>query len=138
MMLYEHIKVAADARGIVHVLLDRDVKRNAINAKMWRELGHAFRTIGTNGDNARCILLRGSGRSFCSGIDISDPSFGFEQTLDGDRGEDSSEPPDVARKVISFKQKILEMQAAITALETNPLPVVAAVHGFCVGAGVGK
>ena len=44
----------------------------------------------------------------------------------------------MARKVISFKQKILEMQAAITALETNPLPVVAAVHGFCVGAGVGK
>ncbi|KAL7527502.1 hypothetical protein ACHAXR_001991, partial [Thalassiosira sp. AJA248-18] len=43
---------------------------------------------------------------------------------------------DAARKSLAFRPQILEMQAAFTAVEECPVPVVAAIHGACVGAGV--
>eukprot|EP00558_Chaetoceros_sp_UNC1202_P005091 CAMPEP_0197256396 /NCGR_PEP_ID=MMETSP1429-20130617/75237_1 /TAXON_ID=49237 /ORGANISM="Chaetoceros sp., Strain UNC1202" /LENGTH=48 /DNA_ID= /DNA_START= /DNA_END= /DNA_ORIENTATION= len=48
-----------------------------MDSKMWREVGQAFRTLSTLGDGCRCILLTGSGKSFCAGIDIADESFGL-------------------------------------------------------------
>lgn len=42
---------------------------------MWREIGDAFRLLGSMGDGCRCILLTGNGKGFCAGIDVSDPKF---------------------------------------------------------------
>ena len=39
---------------------------------MWREIGEAFRSLGSIGDGCRCILLVGVGKSFCAGIDVAD------------------------------------------------------------------
>ena len=96
---------------------------------MWREIGNAFRALGSTGDSCRCILLMGEGKSFCSGIDIADENFGLMDAND-DNGAD------VARRYLSFKPKILEMQACLTAIEECAVPVVAAIHGHCVGAGI--
>uniref|UniRef100_A0A7S4IG97 3-hydroxyisobutyryl-coenzyme A hydrolase n=1 Tax=Odontella aurita TaxID=265563 RepID=A0A7S4IG97_9STRA len=138
---FEHLIISSDPGnpGVATVTLDRPRKRNAINSKMWSEIGEAFRLLGSTGDGTRCVLLRGSGRAFCAGIDTSDPSFGLiDAGSEGDDGdeEDGDGPPDVARRYLSFRPKILEMQGAISALESCPVPVVAAVHGPCVGAGV--
>ncbi len=97
---------------------------------MWREIGDAFRAIGSQGDGARCVLLIGAGKGFCAGIDIADENFG----LVGANDDESS--VDVARRFISFRPKILEMQACLTAIEECALPVVAAIHGACIGAGI--
>lgn len=101
---------------------------------MCKEIGQAFRQIGTMGDDCRCILLMGKGKGFCSGIDITDEKFFSGLTF----GDDDSEKdtPDPARKSLAFRSQILEMQAAFTAVEECPVPVAVAIHGACVGAGV--
>jgi delta(3,5)-delta(2,4)-dienoyl-CoA isomerase len=93
---------------------------------MWREIGNVFGLLGTEGDGCRCILLTGSGKAFSAGIDTSDPSF-FPSPDDH---------VDAARKAISFRPKILEMQRCFTVVENCSVPVVAAIHGSCIGAGM--
>jgi len=117
---------------VVIVELSRPHKRNAINSKMWREIGDAFRLLGTLGDGCRCILLLGSGKSFCAGIDITDASFGLM-----DMGNNNGQPDsDTARKYISFRPKILQMQQCLSEIENCAVPVVAAIHGSCIGGGI--
>jgi delta(3,5)-delta(2,4)-dienoyl-CoA isomerase len=101
---------------------------------MWREIGEVFRTLGSDIDECRCILLVGEGKSFCSGIDIGDESFGFMDA--NDLNDANKNESDVARKYLSFRSKILEMQACLTSIEECPVPVVAAIHGACIGAGI--
>ena len=102
---------------------------------MWQEIGFAFRQIGTIGDGCRCILLIGSGKGFCGGIDISDRRFfaGIESNAGDDK---SSSSGDVARRSLAFRSQILDMQSVFTAVEECPVPVVAAIHGACIGAGI--
>jgi len=95
---------------------------------MWWEIGDAFRLLGTLGDGCRCILLTGSGAAFSGGIDTSDTSFFPSQDDDND--------DDIARKALAFRSQILEMQNCFTAVEECLVPVVAAIHGACIGAGV--
>mmetsp|Transcript_16548 Transcript_16548/g.33899 ORF Transcript_16548/g.33899 Transcript_16548/m.33899 type:complete len:302 (-) Transcript_16548:110-1015(-) len=119
----------ANAPYVTVVCLDRPRKRNAMNAKMWKEIGDAFRLLGTTGDGCRCVLLLGQGRAFCAGIDTSDQSFNLT-------GKETTDEVDVARRALAFRPQILEMQRSLTAIEECPVPVVAAIHGPCVGAGV--
>jgi len=101
-----------------------------MNAKMWKEIGEVFRLIGSTGDGCRCVLLIGLGKGFCSGIDIADPSLLID---DGDNDEMQV---DVARKYLSVRHKILEMQRAFSMIEECAVPVVAAIHGSCIGGGI--
>lgn len=118
----------------VVVTLNRPEKRNAINAKMWREIGEAFHKIGSLGDGSRCVLLIGAGQSFCAGIDVSDENFGL---IDMESiGDERKESVDIARNFISFRPKILEMQNCLTAVEQCSIPVVCAIHGACIGGGI--
>lgn len=108
---------------------------------MWKEIGLAFHTLGSIGDdNCRCILLVGNGKSFCSGIDISDPDFGFmdmgNHRASNEDNEHNEKRMDVARKYMSFRPKILEMQNCLTAIEECAVPVVVAIHGSCIGGGI--
>ncbi len=99
---------------------------------MWREIGETFRTLGTTGDGTRCILLVGEGKSFCAGIDIADENFGLMNM-----GSDEEDPTiDIARKYLSFRPKILQMQQCLSAIEECVVPVVCAIHGSCIGGGI--
>lgn len=101
---------------------------------MWREIGDAFRKIGTIGDGCRCILMIGSGKGFCGGIDVTDEKF-FSELVGNNVGDDYSSQ-DVARKSLAFRSQILQMQSAFMAVEECPVPVVSAIHGACIGAGI--
>ena len=72
------------------------------------------------------MVLVGDGPVFCAGIDLKDPTFG--SALAGNT--------DPARAGLAFQSQLAEMQDAFTALEACPVPVIAAVHGPCLGAGV--
>ena len=140
---YQHIVVSRpdDSPGVAVVSLNRPRKRNAINSKMWKEIGHVFSEVTYSSDDIRCIALVGSGNAFCAGIDLSDPSFGLmdagsDDVDDGDEENGNSSSNDVARKAFRFRPQILEMQRAFTALEACPVPVVAIIQGFCIGGGV--
>lgn len=116
---------------VVVVVLDRIRKRNAITTVMWKEIGRVFSILGTIGDDCRAIVLTGAGtKAFTSGIDVTDQGFGLSDT-NGDE-----ESLDVARRGLRFYPQILEMQQCFTAVEECPLPVIAAIQGNCIGAGV--
>jgi len=116
------------------VSLNRPRKRNAINAKMWKEIGLAFNQVGSIGDGCRCVLLVGNGKGFCGGIDTSDEKFFSGIINNNDNNDDDTQ--DMARKSLAFKPQILEMQAAFTSVEECSVPVVCRIHGACVGAGI--
>jgi enoyl-CoA hydratase/carnithine racemase len=120
-----HVMIPEQHPHVTVVALGRPRKRNAINSKMWKEIGRIFSTMGRLGDGCRAVLLVGNGKAFCAGIDVTDPNF-LPAATDGD----------VARTGLAFLPKLLEMQDCFTALEECPVPVVAAIHGRCVGAGV--
>jgi delta(3,5)-delta(2,4)-dienoyl-CoA isomerase len=91
---------------------------------MWKEIGDAFSQLGARGDGCRAIILVGSGKAFCGGIDIFDSAFQM------------SPHDDVARRGLAFLPKIQQMQNCLTAVETCPFPVICAMHGSCIGAGI--
>jgi 2-(1,2-epoxy-1,2-dihydrophenyl)acetyl-CoA isomerase len=94
--------------GIMTATLNRPGKLNAVDNDMARELLEAIGVAGNNAD-VHVLLLRGAGRAFCAGRDVGAPPT--EQDLE-------------------------LVQAVAAALVALPKPVVAAVHGWTVGAGL--
>lgn len=123
---FTYLKISIAAPKVVLVQLNRPRKRNAINSDFWKEIGHVFERLGRGGD-CRCIILSGVGKAFSAGIDVKDSiffSFG------------DSENGDVARRGLAFLPQIFDMQRCFTAAEDCPVPVIAAIHGSCIGAGI--
>ena len=140
---YRYLDLYTDKESpaVLVVALARPRKRNALNARLWKEIGQVFgNAIGRTKDfvSIRSVLLVGQGKGFCAGIDVSDLSF-FPATpaVQGMRGtDDPSQQDDVAHVGFQFLPLLRDMQASFTALETCPVPIVAAVHGTCIGAGI--
>mmetsp|Transcript_88236 Transcript_88236/g.248389 ORF Transcript_88236/g.248389 Transcript_88236/m.248389 type:complete len:274 (-) Transcript_88236:118-939(-) len=109
--------------GVYHVELDRPKSRNALSWALWLEIREVFQALQTNND-CRAIVLSGRGKSFCAGLDVTDPG--------------NMPPPseDVARKALRFITHTKTMQDAVSAIESCLKPTIAAIHGACVGAGV--
>src|SRR4051812_29534727 len=94
--------------GIMTVTLNRPAKLNAIDNDLARELLDAI-AIAAGDEQVRVLLLRGAGRAFCAGRDV---------------GASPSE------------EDLVLVQAVAAAIVGLPKPVVAAVHGWTVGAGL--
>lgn len=147
---YRYLNLYTDpsSHAVLVVALSRPRKRNALNARLWKEIGQVFgREIGRTEEfeSVRSVLLVGQGKAFCAGIDVTDMSFfPVTPTIRSMRGEDgddddddcSTKQHDVAHVGLQFLPLLREMQASFTALETCPVPVVAAIHGSCIGAGI--
>ena len=110
---------------IAQVRLNRPAKANAMSREMWEELGSAFAWIDALPE-ARVAILSGTGAHFTSGIDLA--------MLAGvaDQVDDDCE----ARKRENLRRVILELQDTLTALERCRKPVIAAIHGACIGGGI--
>ena len=79
------------------------------------------------------ILTGGSAKHFTSGIDLMDH---VELLSPSSGGGEEGEGPDVARRAWAMKKHVARYQASFTAIEKCPKPVIAAVHGACIGGGV--
>ena len=118
-MNYETITY--DTEGpIAWITLNRPEKLNAINQAMVAELMSATDRAQLD-DEVRVIVLKGAGRAFSSGLD-----------LEPRRTQDLSDEQDVERIKADLK-KYFEM---IMRFWDSPKPTVAAVHTFCIGAGM--
>ncbi|WP_369601483.1 crotonase/enoyl-CoA hydratase family protein [Hahella sp. SMD15-11] len=106
------------------VSLNRPEKANAMNMKMWEEIGEAFRWADTE-PTVRVVILRGEGKHFCAGIDLMD----FSQVM-------MSREKCEGRKREQLRQVILKLQGCLTAIEDCRKPVLAALHGGVIGGGV--
>ncbi|HYG47237.1 MAG TPA: crotonase/enoyl-CoA hydratase family protein [Allosphingosinicella sp.] len=118
----ERISVSRDG-GVAHVELARDGKFNAMDKEMFEGIGEAFRTLGAD-PAVRSILLSGRGRHFTSGLDLQYAAGQFPATDDPGRAAESR------------LRHIRWLQDAFTAAEEARPPVIAAIHGGCIGAGV--
>ena len=121
--MYDTLELNID-NGIANVLLNRPQKHNAINLDMFRELGEVGEFLSSNED-VRVVILSGNGRSFCAGIDLH--SMG-ELTKNGSFDEMALKP--LEGSASNFFQR------AATIWHDMPVPVVAAIHGACLGGGM--
>ena len=116
--------------GVVEVKLNRPDKSNAMNRQMWHDIGAAFSAIGDADFPARAVILSGAGRNFTSGLDLMDHVDMFTSS-----GSDSGDA-DPARRALRLRATIRAYQASLSSIEACPKPVIAAIHGACVGGGV--
>lgn len=119
------LRVQRHREHVLHVQLNRPSKRNAINLLCWRELVQCFQDISRD-PSCRAVVVSGAGSAFTAGIDLSDLGSAFMASPDAD----------VARRAWNLRHKILEFQESFSVMEKCPKPVIAAVHGPCIGAGV--
>lgn len=117
------------ADGVVEVKLNRADKANAMNRQMWADIASAFTAIADVDFPARAVILSGAGKNFTSGLDLMDHVSLFTAGSDGPDA-------DPARRAFRLRQMIAAYQASLSSIEACPKPVVAAIHGACVGGGV--
>jgi enoyl-CoA hydratase len=103
------------ADGIAEIIIDIPPV-NALTAKAWFELADVVRAAGED-ERVHVVVLRAEGRGFCAGVDIkelqNDPDH--EAIIGVNRG----------------------CHAAFKAVYECAVPVLVAVHGFCLGGGIG-
>ncbi len=108
------ISSQVDAAGIAEVVVDHPPV-NALPVAGWFELARAIASAGSDG-SVRVVVLRAEGRGFNAGVDIKEiQAGGFEALIGANRG----------------------CFAAFAAVYECAVPVIAAVHGFCLGGGIG-
>jgi len=123
-MTYESFKVTIE-NHIATVSLNRPDKANSLHEKAWDELQQVFENLDDTPE-VRVIVLAAEGRVFCAGIDLA--MLMDIQRLQGEKCE--------GRKREVLRKMVLKLQDNITAIEKCRKPVLAAVHGACVGGGV--
>jgi enoyl-CoA hydratase len=103
------------ADGVAEVVMNTPPV-NALTVAGWFELADIVRSLGENKD-VRALVLRAEGRGFNAGVDIKEMqnTEGFTALIGANRG----------------------CYAAFAAVYECAVPVIAAVHGFCLGGGIG-
>ncbi|HKE73851.1 MAG TPA: enoyl-CoA hydratase family protein [Acidimicrobiales bacterium] len=109
------ITTDTDDAGIAEVVMDNPPV-NALTVAGWFELADVITTTGRD-PATRVVILRAEGRGFNAGVDIKEmqASEGFDALVGANRG----------------------CFAAFAAVYDCPVPVIAAVHGHCLGGGIG-
>jgi enoyl-CoA hydratase/carnithine racemase len=103
--------------ALATVVLNRSEKLNALTKPMWQGLGDAIRQLSAD-DSVRCLIVRGAGeQSFSPGNDI---------------GEFATERAN-KRQAIEYGRV---MHATVQALLDCRHPLIAQIHGICVGGGL--
>jgi enoyl-CoA hydratase/carnithine racemase len=98
------------------MVFDHLARRNAITGEMWRAIAAAAKSLDED-DSIRVVVLRGAGEeAFVAGADISE----FEKLRTGEAGS-------------AYET---ENAQAFAAIERISKPVIAMIHGFCIGGGV--
>ena len=115
-MTFQTIAVEVSARRIATVLLNRPERGNAFDQIMLDELAQAFAALAADAA-ARVVVLRGSGRHFCTGADLAARAAAALATA-----------PPIASAHVSLRD-------ALASLDALPKPTMAVVHGAAVGGG---
>jgi cyclohexa-1,5-dienecarbonyl-CoA hydratase len=106
---YKHLK-ATKADGVARITFDRP-KHNVLNIEMMNELITELKALVVD-DGLKCLVLNGAGPSFCAGVEVSDHK------------------PEMAAAMIETFNRVFEQ------IDRLAVPVIASVHGACLGGGM--
>jgi methylglutaconyl-CoA hydratase len=112
------LRVEPGTGGVVHLVLDRPERRNALNGELVEALTRALTETAVD-ETMRVLVLRGEGKDFCSGADLA------ELETMADAGAEAS-LADATR-----------MGELFLAMRRHPRPIVAAVRGRALAGGCG-
>ena len=107
------------SNGVATITMNRPDALNALSMQLTRDLDAAFRRVIL--DNARAVILTGSGRAFCSGGDLREMKSMWEKE---------------GRIEAFLEDPLGALHGVIRLMRELPMPIVGAVNGVCAGAGV--
>jgi enoyl-CoA hydratase len=112
--------------GVMTVSLLGPGKGNAMGSEFWEELPAAMDEINKL-MHIRCLVFRGSGDHFSYGLNLPQmmPRLGKMTT-----------GTVLAEQRVALMAQIRQMQSGFQKMHESPKPVIAAVHGWCIGGGV--
>ncbi|MEM1359592.1 MAG: enoyl-CoA hydratase-related protein [Bacteroidota bacterium] len=109
---------------VATITFDQPDKANALDEAGWEGLRTAFTEADANPD-IHVVILAGEGKHFCAGMDLA--------VLGSLQQRMAPTPEETRAQLVAFITKI---QDCITAIERCCKPVLAAIHGGCIGGGV--
>lgn len=112
--------------AVAEVVLTGPGRGNAVGPDFFRELPVALAALDADA-SVRAVIVRGDGGHFCYGLDLV--------AMAGDLGPHLASD-NRARERTELHALITRMQRAVSSLAECRVPVIAAVHGWCIGAGV--
>ena len=108
---------------VVHLVLNRPEAMNTMNPSFWRQLHDILTRLHAEG-TARALVISSTGKHFSAGMDLQ--TFGNAISMDDRSAEGRSAIFDL----------LTDMQHTFTLLEELRIPVIAAIHGGCIGGAV--
>ncbi len=117
-------RVDRDHEHIAEIVLTGPGHGNAMGPDFWTEFRLSVEALSAEAD-LRCLIVRGDGKNFCFGLDLAATGQQLGPLLaEGAVGRN---------RIVS---EATSMQQAFNALAHSRLPVIVAVHGWCIGAGL--
>ena len=113
---------------VANLILSRPDQLNTMSRDFWVELGEVTEEINMNSE-VRVLVMSSTGKHFCAGMDLTAFSNGVDNIPEDKK-------PDHARIGEAVYRVAKELQGYISSLESIRVPVIAAIHGGCVGGAV--
>ena len=113
---------------VANLILSRPDQLNTMSRDFWVELGEVTEEINMNSE-VRVLVMSSTGKHFCAGMDLTAFSNGVDNIPEDKK-------PDHARIGEAVYRVAKELQGYISSLENIRVPVIAAIHGGCVGGAV--
>ena len=111
---------------VAWVYLNRPAKKNAMGPAAWSEPVAIFAELDQDPE-IRVVIMAGKGSDFCAGIDLTEMVPQLAELMDKNQGGGTK---------WKLLPKIKQLQDGISAIEKCRKPVIAAIHGHCIGAGL--
>ena len=115
------------ADHVAHVILNRPEKRNAMSKAFWVEFPDAINRISNNAA-ARVIVVSSTGKHFTAGMDLAVFAEGANSIMGGET--------DLHIHADAFRTHLHHLQETFSSLYNARQPVLAAIQGGALGAGV--
>ncbi|MEZ5811298.1 MAG: crotonase/enoyl-CoA hydratase family protein [Rhizobiaceae bacterium] len=110
--------------AIARLVMNRPDKANGMTPEFWADLPRILDELGGD-ETVRCAVIAGAGKHFSGGMDLS--AFGgIAEALEREPG----------RAALALRETILRLQDAFNAIERARFPVIAAIHGACIGGAI--
>ncbi len=123
---YEGVKYWTSQDGhIFYISINRPKKYNAISYDLFQELENCVeQQVNSPGNDIRVVIFSGEGKHFTAGLDLMSAA-----SMSGSDKE-------FARRSIEMSDLVLKLQRNVSVFERCKVPVICAMHGFVIGAGV--